>query len=201
MFAKLFRSNGPRQDRLCGAGGSDCRPPPRCKCLAGPGLECLPALDRWPRSAMARHACPRLRWGQCRAVRLVDEFADVPASPRSKDITFTCARGTGAPSWFRSALSARLRRAARTLSRPLACACAEKGGVKDLMSVGIDIVRQGASAETLANGCTYTGNFVSGQRHREGTLRLPEQVHLRGQLHDGPDQWPWQRDASHRRAL
>ncbi len=89
-----------------------------------------------------------------------------------KEITFSCVRGT-APFVVSDREVGQIAPGGAYAVSPIACACAEKGGVKDLMSVGIDIVKQGAGAETLANGCTYTGNFVSGQRHGAGLYACP----------------------------
>lgn len=103
-----------------------------------------------------------------------------------KEITFTCTRGT-APFIVPERTVGQIAPGGAYAISPIACACAEKGGVKDLMSVGLDIVKQGESAEKLSNGCTYSGNFVSGQRHGKGTYACPngyiyEGMYTMGQL-------------------
>lgn len=89
-----------------------------------------------------------------------------------KEITFSCVRGS-APFITPERPIGQIAPGGSYAVPPIACACAEKGGVKELMSVGIEIVRQGAGSETFANGCTYTGNFVSGQRHGHGLYACP----------------------------
>ncbi len=89
-----------------------------------------------------------------------------------KEITFNCARGS-APSITPERPVGQISPGGAYAVAPISCACAEKGGVRDIMSVGLDIVRNGAGAETLANGCTYTGSFVSGQRHGQGLYACP----------------------------
>ena len=89
-----------------------------------------------------------------------------------KEITFTCVRGT-APSITPERPIGQISAGGAYAVSPISCACAEKGGVKDIMSVKLDIVRNGEGAETLANGCTYTGGFVSGQPHGKGLYACP----------------------------
>ena len=89
-----------------------------------------------------------------------------------KEITFNCIRGT-APFVTPERPIGQISPGGAYAVAPIACACAEKGGVRDIMSVGLDILRNGAGAETLANGCTYTGGFVSGQRHGTGVYACP----------------------------
>lgn len=89
-----------------------------------------------------------------------------------KEITFNCVRGT-APAIAPERAIGQISPGGAYAVAPISCACAERGGVKDLMSLGIDIVRQGPGSETLANGCTYTGGFVRGQRHGKGAYACP----------------------------
>lgn len=84
-----------------------------------------------------------------------------------KDITFQCKRGSApflAPDRAVGAISPGGSYAAPVIN----CACAEKGGVTGLVSMGIDLMRNGPGVETLANGCTYTGDFLRGERHGRG---------------------------------
>jgi hypothetical protein len=48
------------------------------------------------------------------------------------------------------------------------CACADKGGVKDVLAVDLEFLRDGAGQETVANGCSYSGNYANGQRSGKG---------------------------------
>jgi hypothetical protein len=100
-----------------------------------------------------------------------------------KDITFSCKRpstyvapprslGTVAPGG--------------TYSAPvLNCACPEKGGVKELLSVSIDFVRNGDGAETFANGCSYRGAFASGQINGRGVYTCPDGYRYEGNYTSG----------------
>lgn len=89
-----------------------------------------------------------------------------------KEITFTCARGS-APFVTPERVVGQVSPGGQYAVPSISCACAEKGGVKDLMTVGIDILRQGLSSEVLPDGCSYSGNFVSGQRHGKGLYACP----------------------------
>ncbi len=170
MFAKLFRSNGPRRVAFVALAGVIVGLPLAASAWQGPDWN---ASLRWTDGREVQwRATPALGCdGANVELRLVNN-SQTSGFATMKDITFTCARGT-APFVVPERSVGQIAPGGAYAVSPIACACAEKGGVKDLMSVGIDIVRQGASAETLANGCTYTGNFVSGQRHGKGLYACP----------------------------
>ncbi len=88
-----------------------------------------------------------------------------------KDISFQCARGPTFVAPERSLGS--VAPGGSYVAPVLNCVCAEKGGVKDLMSVGVDFVRNGEGAETYTNGCTYTGAFAAGKPNGRGVYACP----------------------------
>lgn len=88
-----------------------------------------------------------------------------------KDITFQCARGPSFVAPERTLGS--VAPGGSYVAPVLNCVCAEKGGVKDLMSVGVDFVRNGEGAETYTNGCTYTGAYAAGQPNGRGVYSCP----------------------------
>ncbi|HOZ28807.1 MAG TPA: hypothetical protein PLH23_15260, partial [Hyphomonadaceae bacterium] len=99
-----------------------------------------------------------------------------------KDITFQCTRPSTfvAPSRTIGAIAP-----GGTYSTPVInCACAEKGGVKELMSVAIDIVR-GENSETYANGCSYKGGYASGERDGRGVYACPDGYRYEGNYTTG----------------
>ena len=99
-----------------------------------------------------------------------------------KDITFQCTRPSTfvAPSRTIGAIAP-----GGTYSTPvISCACAEKGGVKELMSVAIDIVR-GENSETYANGCSYKGGYASGERDGRGVYACPDGYRYEGNYTTG----------------
>ncbi len=88
-----------------------------------------------------------------------------------KDVTFQCVRSTpfDAP-----ARTIGMVAPGGTYNAPVInCACAERGGVKELMSVSIDILR-GENSQTYANGCSYKGNVVAGKREGRGVYSCPD---------------------------
>ena len=70
------------------------------------------------------------------------------------------------------------------------CACAEKGGVKALLSVDLEFLRDGAGTETLTNGCSYTGAYSAGQRNGRGVYTCAD-----GYRYDGG----WRAEPAERR--
>lgn len=99
-----------------------------------------------------------------------------------KDITFQCARPSTfvAPSRTIGAITP-----GGTFSAPVInCACAEKGGVKELMSVAIDVLR-GDNSESYANGCSYKGGYASGERDGRGVYSCPDGYRYEGNYISG----------------
>jgi hypothetical protein len=95
------------------------------------------------------------------------------------DITFQCKRGTApyiAPERAIGSISPGGSYAAPVIN----CACAEKGGVTGLVSMSIELTRNGDNVEKLSNGCTYTGEFLRGERHGKGVYACPN-----GYLYEG----------------
>lgn len=94
-----------------------------------------------------------------------------------KDITFQCARSSTyvAPARTIGAIAP-----GGTYSAPVInCACAERGGVKELMSVAIDVLR-GENAETYTNGCSYKGATAGGKREGRGVYSCPDGYRYEG---------------------
>jgi hypothetical protein len=94
-----------------------------------------------------------------------------------KDITFQCQRSSTfvAPPRAISMVAP-----GGTYSTPVInCACAEKGGVKELMSLAIDVLR-GDSSETYTNGCSYVGGIANGQRNGRGVYTCPDGYRYEG---------------------
>jgi len=48
------------------------------------------------------------------------------------------------------------------------CACADQGGVKELLAVDLEFLRNGEGQEAVGNGCSYSGNYAGGQRSGRG---------------------------------
>lgn len=170
MFAKLFRSARIRRAALVALAGAMIGLPLAASAWQGPEWN---ASLKWAdgREVQWRATPARGCDGANVELRLVNN-SQISGLATMKDITFTCTRGT-APFVVPERPIGQIAPGGAYAVTPITCACAEKGGVKDLMSLGIDIVRQGPGAETLANGCTYTGNFVSGQRHGKGLYACP----------------------------
>ena len=84
-----------------------------------------------------------------------------------KEITFNCARGS-APSITPERPVGQISPGGAYAVAPISCACAEKGGVRDIMSVGLDIVRNGPGAETPSNGRPPTAHSPRGQAPGRG---------------------------------
>ncbi len=96
-----------------------------------------------------------------------------------KDITLQCKRGSApfiAPERTIGSVTPGGSFAAPVIN----CACAEKGGVTNVVSMGIELMRNGPGGETLANGCTYTGEFRGGRRNGRGLYACPN-----GYLYEG----------------
>ncbi len=94
------------------------------------------------------------------------------------NITFACKRGGQQVGPERTLAS--VAPGGTYSSETLNCACAEKGGVKDLLSVELSFTRNGEGAETLANGCSYTGNYINGQRNGKGVYSCPDGYRYEG---------------------
>ena len=94
-----------------------------------------------------------------------------------KDITFQCTRPSTfvAPPRTIGAIAP----GGTYSTSPINCACPEKGGVKELISVSIDILR-GENSETYANGCSYKGGYASGQRDGRGVYSCPDGYRYEG---------------------
>ena len=104
-----------------------------------------------------------------------------------KDITFQCVRGT-APFIAPARTVGPITPGGSFAAPVINCACAERGGVLSLISIGVELQRNGPGSETLANGCTYTGDFLQGQRQGRGVYACPngyiyEGGYESGQLH------------------
>jgi hypothetical protein len=87
-------------------------------------------------------------------------------SARLKSATFACRRGgqdTGLERVFGLVAPG-----AAASAPSHTCACAEKGGVKDVLEVDVEFLRDGEGTEVVGNGCTYTGNYTNGQRNGRG---------------------------------
>ena len=94
-----------------------------------------------------------------------------------KDITFECTRS---PTFVAPPRTIGAIGPGGTYSAPVInCACAEKGGVKQLISLSIDILR-GQNTETYANGCSYTGGYASGARDGRGVYSCPDGYRYEG---------------------
>ncbi len=94
-----------------------------------------------------------------------------------KDITFQCTRSApfDAPARTIGAVAP-----GGTYSAPVInCACAERGGVKALVSVSLEILR-GEGTQTYANGCSYTGGTAAGQREGRGVYACPDGYRYEG---------------------
>jgi len=99
-----------------------------------------------------------------------------------KDITFQCVRPS---TYVAPARSLGAVTPGGTFSAPvISCACAEKGGVKELMSVAVDILR-GENAETFTNGCSYKGGYAGGMREGRGTYSCPDGYRYEGSYSAG----------------
>jgi len=94
-----------------------------------------------------------------------------------KDITFQCLRSS---TYVAPSRAIGMVAPGGTYSAPVInCACAEKGGVKELVSVAVDILR-GENSETYTNGCSYTGGTASGQRNGRGVYTCPDGYRYEG---------------------
>jgi hypothetical protein len=94
------------------------------------------------------------------------------------NITFSCMRGA---EYVGPTRTVGLVGAGASVSAPaLACACAEQGGVKVLLSVDLDFKREGQGEETLANGCTYKGGYSGGKRNGQGAYACANGYKLSG---------------------
>lgn len=98
-------------------------------------------------------------------LRLVNNSSS-SGSARMKSVTFACRRA-GEDSGAERLLGVAAPGSA--VSAPaFTCACAEKGGVKDVLAVDLEFMRDGEGTEAVGNGCTYTGNYLGGQRSGRG---------------------------------
>lgn len=101
-----------------------------------------------------------------------------------KDITLQCKRGPApfvAPERMIGSISPGGTYAAPVIN----CACAERGGVTGLVSMGIDLMRNGPGVETQTNGCTYTGDYLRGQRQGRGVYACPNGYVYEGSYDQG----------------
>jgi hypothetical protein len=69
-------------------------------------------------------------------------------------------------------------------STTIPCACSERGGVTQLRSVDLDLQREGQGSETLANGCTYVGQYSQGKRSGKGVYACPDGYRVEGNFRD-----------------
>lgn len=71
------------------------------------------------------------------------------------------------------------------IAETILCACAEKGGVTELIEVDLSFGLEGEGRETLANGCQYVGNYSKGKRSGQGAFSCPTGYRLEGMFRDG----------------
>jgi len=103
-------------------------------------------------------------------VRLVNNSAST-GTARLNSITFSCKRGS---EYVSSERVLGVVMPGTTVSAPaLMCACAEQGGVKDMLSADLAFQREGQGADVSANGCSYTGSFSGGKRGGRGVYSCP----------------------------
>lgn len=103
-------------------------------------------------------------------LRLVNNSASA-GSGNVGAAAFSCRRGaefTSPPRQFGVVMAG-----SQATTATLNCMCAEQGGVRDLLSVDLDFRREGVGTDVLANGCTYQGGYVAGQRSGRGVYACP----------------------------
>jgi hypothetical protein len=87
-------------------------------------------------------------------------------SARLKSATFACRRGGQDKGLER--IFGLVAPGSAAVAPALTCACAEKGGVKEVLEVDVEFLRDGQGTEVVGNGCTFTGNYLNGQRSGPG---------------------------------
>ena len=65
-------------------------------------------------------------------------------------------------------------------AQAITCACADKGGVKHLLEIDLEFLRDGVGAESISNGCSYTGAYTNGQRSGRGTYSCADGYRYEG---------------------
>lgn len=111
-------------------------------------------------------------------IRLTNK-SESAGSARMSSATFICRRGPEFTSPAQRTFGVVLPGSSAT-TQPVSCACAEQGGVKDLVNLDIDFKREGNGTETIANGCTYTGGYSGGIRSGKGVYSCPDGYRYEG---------------------
>jgi hypothetical protein len=103
-----------------------------------------------------------------------------------KSVTFSCRRGG---QYVGAGRDLGIVAAGSTAIAPtMQCACAEKGGVKDLADVDLDFKLEGQGEDIIANGCSYKGSFANGKRSGQGVYSCQTGYRLEGfYLDDKPN--------------
>lgn len=76
------------------------------------------------------------------------------------------------------------------VAETILCACAEKGGVTELIEVELDFGLEGEGREQFANGCQYVGGYSRGERSGEGAYSCPTGYRLEGYFRNGEADGP-----------
>jgi hypothetical protein len=98
-------------------------------------------------------------------------------------VTFTCSRKGEAQGPAR--VIGRVPAGGATSAPAIICACAEKGGVVGIAKADVEFLKDGAGTEVTTNGCSYTGNYVGGQRAGKGVYACPGGYRFEGSYSGG----------------
>jgi hypothetical protein len=98
-------------------------------------------------------------------------------------VTFTCTRKGEAPGPSR--VIGRVPAGGATSAPAILCACAEKGGVVDIAKADVEFLKDGAGTEVTTNGCSFTGNYLGGQRNGKGVYACPNGYRFDGSYSNG----------------
>ena len=145
-----------------------------------------------------------LKWGDGRAVQWRAQSAPacygsnvdlkfVNQSSQSGTVTlsnlqFRCSNGEQATTPARSL--GLITAGSEAVSETILCACAEKGGVSELLEVEMEFGLEGDGREQLANGCQYAGGYSQGKRSGQGAFSCPTGYRLEGSFQDGEAHGP-----------